>query len=92
MAPGARVLHHQGIHPLFGRLPGLGHRGDRGQHRRPGPLQSADHLRTGEPKRETDQLHRVCQQGIDLALPLVVVIEPQGAEAPHRSAPRRRAN
>ena len=77
MSAGARVLHHQGVHALFGRPPGLGRGGDSGQHRRPRPLQGADDVGAREPEGETDQLHGIRQQGIDLAPPLVVVIQPQ---------------
>ena len=40
----------------------------------------------GQPEGETDQLHGVCEQGIDLSLPFVVVIEPQLREL-HAVAP-----
>ena len=77
MSAGARVLHHQGVHALLCRLHGLGRGGDSGKHRRSRPLQSADDVEAGQPEGETDQLHGVRQQGIDLSLPLVVVIQPQ---------------
>ena len=80
MRAGARVLHHQCIDALLRGRQRLGRGGDGGEHRGAGPLQGAHDVRAREAEGETDQFHRVRQQGVDLALPGVVVIEPQRRE------------
>ena len=77
VAPGARMLHHQRIDALPGGLERLVHRCDRGEHGGAGPLQRPDNFGPGQPEGKTDQFHRIGQQRVDLALPVVVVVEPQ---------------
>ena len=77
MAAGAGVLHHQRVHALPGRLERLGNSGHGGEHHGAGPLQRPDNVGPGQPEGKTDQFHRISQQGVDLAVPVVVVVEPQ---------------
>ena len=77
VATGAPVLHHQRIDALPGGLERLVHRCDRGEHGGARPLQRPDNFGPGQPEGKTDQFHRIGQQRVDLALPVVVVVEPQ---------------
>ena len=77
VAAGARMLHHQRIDALPGGLERLGNSGHSGEDRGARPLQRPNNIGTGQPEGKTDQFHRISQQGVDLAVPVVVVVEPQ---------------
>ncbi|MCY1238090.1 hypothetical protein D9M72_508090 [compost metagenome] len=77
VAAGAAVLDHKDVRSALHGQRGFRRAGDRGNDRGTGALERAHFGLLGETEREADKLHGIRQQGVDLALPLVVVVEAQ---------------